>query len=91
MIPTIEDIVKGLQDGSIGYAEAVAWLYQHTEFTDEKYQRYETFKAVALAHIAGWLANPEYASGYKQVLERSKEMTEQFLSSAQEFSVKEIE
>lgn len=56
---------------------------------DKQQERYETFKAVALAHIAGWLANPEYASSYEEVLERSKEMTEQFLSSAQEFSVKE--
>jgi len=86
MIPTIEDIVKGLQNGSIGYAEAVAWLYQHAEFTDEKYQRYETFKAVALrlikeSPLTEWTLNFDIAEA----------MTEAILKAAQEFSAKETE
>lgn len=83
MIPTIEDIVKGLQDGSIGYVDAVAWLKQHAEFTDEVYQRYETFKAVALklikeSSMTEWTLNFDIAEA----------MTEAILNAAQEFSTK---
>lgn len=83
MIPTIEDIAKGLQDGSICYADAVAWLNQHAEFTDEKYQRYEMFKAVCLklireSSMTEWALNFNIAEA----------MTEAILTAAQEFSTK---
>lgn len=68
MIPTIEDIVRGVKDGSIGFNQACRWLEDHVEaarsagIADAEERRY--FAAMALptafkVYEAGYTGDPK--------------------------------
>lgn len=50
MIPTIEDIVAGLRDGTIDYDEAIHWLNEHKRLAAEATLRDE-FACAALQGV----------------------------------------
>jgi hypothetical protein len=62
VIPTIEDIVRGVKDGSIGFNQACNWLEEHVKLAreaggaDAEERRY--FAAMAMQ---GLLANPDHS------------------------------
>ena len=64
MIPSIKTIAEDLAAGRITTAQAIAWLYQHTEGATDDLRDHFAAQAIIAYHSDGNFSSPEDAANW---------------------------